>query len=134
MKTNNQEHTSNLTKGTNMGRDDTARVLALAGIVLNISALIFLYISVVALMVDPLQGPFSIGILNFFIESFVFTLCLGMILPAIGYHRITAKNRVMASATLIISGALTIIPLFTAIGGVFLVFAGIFAFSWNPVG
>ena len=123
---------SDLKMGNNRGRGDTARILALAGIVLNISALILLYISVVARLADPLQGPFSLGLLDSFIVMFIFTLCLGMILPVMGYHSITSKDRVRAGAVLIVSGVLTIVPLFTLIGGVFLVFAGVFALSWNP--
>ena len=125
---------SNLTKGTNMGRDDTARALALAGIVLSILTLVLLYISVVARLADPLQWPFSLGIWDSFMVTFIFTLCIGMILPAIGYHSITSKDRVRAGAVLIVSGVLTMIPRFTLIGGVFLVFAGVFALSWNPAG
>lgn len=132
--TSTPPNSSNLTKGTNMGRADKARVLALAGIVLNISALILLFISVVARLADPLQGPFSLGLGGSFMVTFVFTLCLGMILPVTGYHSITARDRVRAGAVLIVSGMLTIIPLFTMIGGVFLVIAGVFAFNWNPVG
>jgi hypothetical protein len=125
---------SDLKKGNNMGRGDTARILALAGIVLNISALILLYLSVVARLADPLQWPFSFGIWDSFMVMFIFTLSIGMILPAMGYHSMTSKDRVMAGAVLIVSGVLTIVPLFTLVGGVFLVFAGIFALSWNPAG